>query len=211
MSLCHGCLSHLSCAISCACVPCHTCARVPNPPGIATSVSGGHTRVPMSVCPTRAPTLCPPHPLLSRAVTGDRDKVVARVPWPWRGGCRVLRARGSVTREGGATSPPRAIKPRAGAGAAVSLALSPHCQALPVTSAIVSAGTGLRSGGVPGVPEGGRNPRGDNRLWGPWRGGVPWGARGSLGSFGAGQLPWEHRRRVSGREMSPWDMGGVPG
>ncbi|RLV63495.1 hypothetical protein DV515_00018215, partial [Chloebia gouldiae] len=77
---------------------------------------------------------------------------------------------------GGATSPPRAIKPRAGAGAAVSPALSPHCQALPVTSAsaIVSAGPGWGPGG----PEGGDSYLGDP--WGPRRGGVPLGARGSL-------------------------------
>lgn len=110
--MCHIHVSHLS---LCAMVTCHIRAHVPCPSGIAMSVSCGPTHVPVSVCPSRAPhALSSPAPqcLGLGAVPGDSDKVLARVPWPWRGGRRVLRARGSVTREGGATSPPQAIKLR---------------------------------------------------------------------------------------------------
>lgn len=101
------------------------------------------------------------------------------------GGCQgpaVPVGRSRVREEPAA--PPEAIKPQAGEGAFASPALSPRCQALPVTSRLLhrecgdSPGTGLGSWG------------------GPVEGRCPLGKAGT-----------------PGREMSPWGrgVGGVPG
>lgn len=143
------------------------------------------------------------------------------------GGCQgpaVPVGRSRVREEPAA--PPEAIKPQAGEGAFASPALSPRCQALPVTSRLLhrecgdSPGTGLGSWGGPVE---GRCPLG--KAGTPGREMSPWGRGGGVSLEGRCPLGWTRVSGVlwggrcplgmlrggggvSGERCPLWEMGG---
>lgn len=162
--------------------------------------------VSVSVCPPLVPTLCPPPPLHSPG-WGDSDRV-------WHVSPVSPRARGFVTRAGGATVPLWGYKTP---GWPQEPPCPRHChpaRAPPVTAAtsMVSVGTGR---GVRGSPRAGGDPRKGQSPWGPVgsleRGECPFGwVWGCLG-WDSGTPPLGTLGGVCGTEMSPWGIGGGPG